>query len=238
VNETPRARSTPRGEKRGPIPSPARPVRSPPERLARLSLPIETPRLSLRLPSRRDVTDLRRSFRDRRTARAVGARLHSLEEMRDPARMVRRTRREFREGTDLSLSVIQRNDGRCIGRVGLRGLDWNWRTAESLSYWIDPRFWNRGYATEASWFLCRAGFRQLGLRRIGSSALDSNVASLRVLKKLGFVREGRQRQSVRVAGRSMDMLMYGLLRDEQLSWGSITREAASSPGRKKRRRRR
>lgn len=191
--------------------------------LRRLVLPIETPRLILRLPTMADVPDIRRSFRDRRTARAVGAPLHSPEEVRDPSKMVQRTRLEFRKATDLSLSAVQRSDGCCIGRIGLRGLDWHWRTVESLSYWIDPAFWNQGYATEASWSLCHVAFSKLGMHRISSSALEPNIASLRVLKKLGFLEEGRQRESVRVRGHSMDMLLYGLLRGELAPWASLSR---------------
>ena len=130
--------------------------------LAKIRLPIETPRLILRLPTSGDVPDLLRSFRDRRTARAVGAPLHSLEEMTDPEKLVKRTLREFRSGEHLSLSVVQRETSECIGRVGLRGMDWNWHKVESLSYWIDPRHWDKGYATEASWFLCREAFLRLG----------------------------------------------------------------------------
>jgi [ribosomal protein S5]-alanine N-acetyltransferase len=189
----------------------------------KLTLPIETPRLLLRLPTLGDVPDLRGSFRDRRTATAVGAPLHSLEERRDPAKMVRRTRAEFRRATDLSLSVILRTDGRCVGRVGLRGIDWNYRTVESLSYWIDPRFWGQGYATEASWFLCHVAFTSLGIRRISSSALEPNVASIRVMRKLGFEAEGRQRQAIRLRGRSMDMRLYGLLRTELMPWRTLAR---------------
>ncbi len=112
--------------------------------LARLALPLETPRLLLRLPSRRDVPDLKRSFRDPRTARAHGAPLHPRAEMENPLRMVTRTLREYHQGEHLSLSVILRGDGGCIGRVGLRGLDWTWRKVESLSYWIDPRYLGPG----------------------------------------------------------------------------------------------
>lgn len=183
-------------------------------RIARVRLPLVTPRLLLRLPSPADVPDLRRSFRDRRTARAVGAPLHSPQEMRDPARMVRRTLAEYRRGEHLSLSVVLRSDGSCIGRVGLRGLDWTWRKVESLSYWIDPQHWDHGYATEASWFLCRAAFRDLRVRRIASQALVDNTASLAVLRRLGFREEGRERQSVFLGRRSMDMVLFGLLRGE------------------------
>jgi RimJ/RimL family protein N-acetyltransferase len=190
--------------------------------LARVPLPLETPRLSLRLPSPRDVPDLRGSFRDRRTARSAGAPLHSTLEMSDPGRMVARTLREYRTAQHLSLSVVLRDGKACIGRVGLRGLDWKWRKVDSLSYWIDPRFWNRGYATEASWFLCRAAFQHLRMRRIGSSALDRNPASLAVLRRLGFVEEGRERQAVCVGGRCMDMIRLGLLRAEFPSWDRVS----------------
>ena len=49
-------------------------------------------------------------------------------------RLVRRTLEEYVRGEHLSLSVLERESGRCIGRVGLRGLDWKWRKVESLSY--------------------------------------------------------------------------------------------------------
>lgn len=129
--------------------------------------------------------------------------------------MVARTRREYREGSHLSLTVEHRAEGTCIGRVGLRELDWSYRKVGSLSYWIDPRWWGHGCATEASWFLCRAAFDELGVRRIGSSALAANEASLAVLRRLGFVREGRERASVKFPRRpAMDMILFGLLPEE------------------------
>ncbi len=139
--------------------------------------------------------------------------------------MVRRTLREFRDGEHLSLSVIDRASHVCIGRVGLRGLDWKWRKVESLSYWIDPGWWHRGIATEASWYLCAAGFRALGMRRISSQALEENEASLAVLRRLGFVEEGRERQSVCVRGRCMDMVLFGLLPNEIVPVAAIERTA-------------
>ncbi len=202
----------------------------PSPRLARAGLPVETPRLTLRLPNRDDVPDLARSFADPRTARAVGAPLHSEHEMREPEAMVARTRAEFRRDEHLSVSVILRESGRCIGRVGLRGLVWRYQKAESLSYWIDPRHWNRGYATEASYQLCRVGFERLGLRRIGSQALDRNVASLAVLRRLGFVEEGRERRAVCLGGRCMDMVLFGLLRDELPPPESFAGNAGPRPG--------
>jgi [ribosomal protein S5]-alanine N-acetyltransferase len=140
--------------------------------------------------------------------------LHSKVEMKNPAILVARTLREFRSAEHLSLSVIHRANDECIGRVGLRGLDWNWQKVESLSYWIDPTYWNRGLATEACWFLCRGAFSKLRMRRISSQALDENLASQAVLRKLGFHHEGREREAVCLRGHCMDMILFGLLRGE------------------------
>ncbi len=137
--------------------------------------------------------------------------------------MVSRTLREYRRGEHLSLSVVLRDSSVCIGRVGLRGLDWTYRKVESLSYWIDPQYWNRGYATEASWYLCSAAFRHLGMRRIGSSSLDQNLASLAVHRHLGFVEEGRERESVQLTRRCMDMIHFGLLKRELPAWEKVAK---------------
>lgn len=153
-------------------------------------------------------------FRNPLTARAAGAPLHAIAEMKSPSLMVQRTRREFVAGTDLSLSVVLRSTGSCIGRVGLRGLDWKWKKVESLAYWLDPGYWNQGLTEEASWSVCKLAFDRLGMRRISSQALDRNPASQAVLRRLGFVEEGRERRSVCVKGRYMDMILFGLLAEE------------------------
>ena len=143
--------------------------------------------------------------------------------------MVRRTLEEYARGEHLSLSVVERESGRGIGRVGLRGLDGKWRKVESLSYWMDPGHGGQGLATETSWFLCREAFQRLGVRRISSSALDRNAASLAVLRKLGFVEEGRERQAVVVKGRAMDMVLFGLFRKELVPWRTLARGRGPPP---------
>ena len=58
--------------------------------------------------------------------------------------------------------------------------------AVELGYWIAPRDWGRGLATEACQALIQIA-RALGLSRIHASVFDDNPASARVLEKLGFV---------------------------------------------------
>lgn len=100
-----------------------------------------------------------------------------------------------------------------IGAVALR-LDAEHERAE-LGYWFGRPYWGMGYATEACRAVVRYGFGELGVRRIYARHLPENVASARVLEKLGMVKEGVLRQHVLHRGkRAADMVMWGVLADE------------------------
>ena len=58
------------------------------------------------------------------------------------------------------------------------------------------------------------GFSELGLRRISSWCIADNVASARVLERLGFRHEGRLRRNEFFKGRWWDTLLYALLAEE------------------------
>lgn len=57
-----------------------------------------------------------------------------------------------------------------------------------LGYWLGRPYWGCGYATEAGQALLRYGFAQLHLHRIFANYIGRNVASGRVLEKVGAVR--------------------------------------------------
>jgi len=87
------------------------------------------------------------------------------------------------------------------------------RRAE-LGYWLIAPVWGRGLATEAVRAVIDYGFVGLGLARIYAQVLGGNVASERVLDKLGMQREGLKRQHVRKGRKLCDVSIYGLLRSE------------------------
>ncbi|MEM6644423.1 MAG: GNAT family N-acetyltransferase [Bacteroidota bacterium] len=71
--------------------------------------------------------------------------------------------------------------------VGASGLVYYDNTPEiEVGYRMKREFWNNGYATEASKGLLRYGFEKLNLKKIVSSAHVENVASRRVLEKIGM----------------------------------------------------
>lgn len=90
------------------------------------------------------------------------------------------------------------------------------RRAE-LGYWLAQPAWRQGIATEAASAAIDFGFGQLGLARIHAQVIAGNAASTRVLEKLGLREEGVQRQHLRQGRRLVDLVNYGLLRDEWLA---------------------
>lgn len=104
-------------------------------------------------------------------------------------------------------------DGEVVGGIGLvPGEDIERRTAE-VGYWLGPEYWGRGIATAALERVCRYGFEELGLLRIFATPIAWNPASLRVLEKAGFQREGIMRNACVKDGKVADMILYAKVAD-------------------------
>ena len=125
---------------------------------------------------------------------------------------------------NFQFAVILRAKGRLIGSCGIRIGQGNGRKAD-LGYEIAPRYWGQGYATEAARAVVAFGFGDLRLHRIWASCLAENVASARVLEKLGMRREATLRENQWMKGRWWDTLVYGILEHE---WAAGT-GCASGP---------
>ena len=81
-----------------------------------------------------------------------------------------------------------------------------------MGYCPDDAAWGHGYATEAGRALLQWAFDRLDLNRVQAETDTRNVASARVLEKLGFVREGTLREDCVVNGEVSDSWVYGLIR--------------------------
>lgn len=84
-----------------------------------------------------------------------------------------------------------------------------------IGYAFDPRAHGRGYATEVARELLVVGFDALGLRRISADAFADNVASNRVLAKIGMQLEATIREkALGKDGRWLDDNRWAILRRE------------------------
>jgi RimJ/RimL family protein N-acetyltransferase len=111
------------------------------------------------------------------------------------------------------LALVLRSSGRLIGNCGLRLAEADARQAE-LGFEISPAYWSHGYATEAAQAMLGFGFQELGLHRIWGHCVADNVASWRVMEKLGMRCEGRLRENRWYKGRWWDSMLCAILEDE------------------------
>ncbi len=113
------------------------------------------------------------------------------------------------------LAVVLTSEAELIGRVGLSVTDAEIGEAV-LWYTLHPDRWGQGYMTEAARGLIGFGFGELWLHRIWADCDPANIASWRVLEKLGMRREGHLVENARIKGEWVDSYIYAILERE---WG-------------------
>lgn len=97
-----------------------------------------------------------------------------------------------------------------IGTIGFN--NFTKRHRANLGYDLQADFWNKGYVTEALKIVIDFGFKELDLNRIEAEVMQGNIASERVLTKLGFTREGILRQWMYWNDKHYDMTMFSFLK--------------------------
>ena len=111
------------------------------------------------------------------------------------------------------LAITRGSDHRLIGNCGIR-CNPDKVTQAELGYELNPDHWGQGYATEAAAAILEFAFRQLELQRITSWCIADNVASARVLERLGFQMQRRSHAAEFFKGRWWDTLHYTLTADQ------------------------
>jgi [ribosomal protein S5]-alanine N-acetyltransferase len=109
--------------------------------------------------------------------------------------------------------VVRGDTGDILGTCGF--VDWNRanRRAE-IGYVIARAQWNGGYATEAVRAAMGFGFARMQLERIEAQVMPENVASERVMLKLGMRCEGVLRARMRARGAQHNVKIYSMLKEE------------------------
>lgn len=81
-------------------------------------------------------------------------------------------------------TTVLKNTNEIIGWCGLKYLQDIQET--DIGYRWKPKYWNKGYATEASMACLKYGFDQFELKQIVAQVLPENKASIRVMEKIGM----------------------------------------------------
>jgi [ribosomal protein S5]-alanine N-acetyltransferase len=126
--------------------------------------------------------------------------------------------RRFATGDDLAFAIVDNATDVHVGNVTLNHVSWVHRTADTGLMIGRREFWGRGFAFEAWSLLIEHAFERLNLRKIIAGVIADNVASFRVLQRLGFRQEGLLRAALFADGAYRDSLVLGMFREEFYKW--------------------
>ena len=185
---------------------------------------IETERLKLRRPHDRDARELMCVAQNEAVMRYYGMECMKSEE--EALREIRWFNGIFATSEGIRWVITEKGTDTYIGDAGFHKYVPAHSRAE-LGYKLASAYWRHGLMTEALSQVVRYGFLEMELNRIEALVDPRNMASLTLLKKLGFKEEGLFREYEREKGEFIDLAMLALLRSEwaqdTASIGTITR---------------
>jgi ribosomal-protein-alanine N-acetyltransferase len=129
-------------------------------------------------------------------------------------RRVRRYAEDLRTDQGYAFLILSNADGALLGGLTLANIRRGVAQAASLGYWMGLPFVRRGYMTAAVRAIIPFAFTSLRLHRLEAACIPSNAASIRLLEKTGFAREGYAREYLCINGAWQDHLLFARLADE------------------------
>lgn len=112
---------------------------------------------------------------------------------------------------------IENQEHTFIGLLGITIGKSKYRNAE-IWYKLHPSYWNQGYATEMAKEALRFCFKELDLHRVEAGCAVENIASSRVLEKIGMKQEGMKRKLLPIRGEWKDAYCYAILEEDFVSF--------------------
>jgi RimJ/RimL family protein N-acetyltransferase len=118
-------------------------------------------------------------------------------------------RRAGNSGRSFSFAIER--DGAAVGGIGARAGEGIFARTAQFGYWLGEAHWNLGIATAAGRALVEHLRADARFVRLEAPVFEWNPASMRVLEKIGFVREALLRKSVTKDGQLIDSVLYACL---------------------------
>ena len=126
---------------------------------------------------------------------------------------LRRYAEDIRTDQAYPFFLFRSQDGALVGGLALANIRRGVAQAGSLGYWVGAPYIRRGYMTAAVRALIPVAFDLLRLHRLEAACIPTNLASIRLLEKTGFKREGYARSYLCINGIWQDHLLYGRLKN-------------------------
>ena len=110
-----------------------------------------------------------------------------------------------------ALFIFSTKSNVLMGAINLNNIRRGVAQTATLGYWIGEDFAGKGYMTNALQALISYALGDLGLHRLEAACLPTNHASIAILKKTGFEREGFAKSYLKIAGKWQDHILFAKL---------------------------
>jgi [ribosomal protein S5]-alanine N-acetyltransferase len=129
-------------------------------------------------------------------------------------RRLKRYAEDLRADQAYPFFVFHRADNALVGGLTLANVRRGVAQAGSIGYWVGKPYARRGLMTAAVRAFVPFAFGTLRLHRLEAACIPTNTASVRLLERTGFRREGLAREYLCINGLWQDHLLYGLLKSD------------------------
>jgi ribosomal-protein-alanine N-acetyltransferase len=126
-------------------------------------------------------------------------------------RRIKRYSEDQRGDLAYAFFIFGKEDNALLGGLTLANIRRGCAQSASLGYWMGARHSHKGHMTAAVRALIPFAFGTLKLHRIEAACIPANIASIRLLEKNGFRREGFARQYLCIDGVWQDHLLFARL---------------------------
>jgi ribosomal-protein-alanine N-acetyltransferase len=168
---------------------------------------IQTDRLTLVEIGQEHLGDIFKLFSDTRVTQFYN--VVTLTKESEAQKIIDWFQNRYIENAGIRWGISLKGHDNIIGTIGFN--NFTRRHRANIGFDLQPDFWNNGYLSEALKAVIKFGFRNLDLNRIEAEVMQGNIASEKVLAKMGFKNEGVLRQWMYWNNKHYDMTMFSLL---------------------------
>ncbi len=115
--------------------------------------------------------------------------------------------------TSYTWKIVLKASKEFMGMAGMSLSNDRFKLGE-IYYGFHPKYWGKGYATEASKALIKTGFEKFKLHKIEAGVATENLQSIKVLEKSGMTREGLRRKILLIRDEWKDNYHFGIVEDD------------------------
>ncbi|REJ07309.1 GNAT family N-acetyltransferase [Halobacillus trueperi] len=120
--------------------------------------------------------------------------------------------RKQRHRSRYVFTIVEKEMDQVVGNIEMNIRDWD--GVGEIGFIIHHDYWGKGLATEAVQLMINYCFEHCELQRVVATSNPENIGSIKVLEKVGMIKEGTLRKDLLVKGKWQDSCVYSMLREE------------------------